>query len=124
MEPITVYYEEEKESCRKYAELFSQHDKVTCRKISEWSEENILYEENQRVGFLFESEREKVPAAVLQVIRRLVMKKAGKCFVYVTGGSRELTARKEELTAVQMRQAMHKEFRQYKKYRKKVLKDN
>lgn len=172
MKSVTVYYEEQKESCRKCAELFSAYDGVVCRKISECRDEKILYEENERVGFLFESEREKVPAAVLQVIRRLIMNKTGKCFVYVTGGSRELTAlkkaclelesrgyhsmnaysryffqkyhmdpkeivlhilenlekkdgivpelaaRKDTLTTVQMRQALHQEFKQYKKYRK------
>ena len=56
MEQITVYYDEQKESCRRYAEFFNEYEEIECKKMSVYQEESIVFESNKRVGFMFESE--------------------------------------------------------------------
>lgn len=94
MQSVTVYYDDQKESCRKYAEIFAGYEYVECKKISECADKNIIFENSERVGFLFESDREMVPYSMKRVIQKIVMNKKGKYFVNVTGGSRELSAAK------------------------------
>lgn len=94
MQSVTVYYDDQKESCRRYAEIFAKYEYVECKKISEFVDRNIVFENSERVGFLFESDREKVPYIMKRVIQKIVMNKKGKYFVIVTGGSRELAAAK------------------------------
>ena len=94
MQSVTVYYDDQKESCRKYAETFAEYEDVECKKISEYADRNIIFENSERVGFLFESDKEKVPYSMRRVMRKIVMNKKGNYFVIVTGGRRELAAAK------------------------------
>ena len=44
MEQITVYYDEQKESCRRYAEFFNEYEGIKCKKMSVYQEESIVFE--------------------------------------------------------------------------------
>ncbi len=92
MKEVTVYYDDLKESCRKYAEIFRKYDQVTCKKLSVHDAGNIIFENHEWVGFIFESEDEQIPHAMKRLFQKIVMSKKGCYFVQVTGGSRELTA--------------------------------
>lgn len=92
MKAVTVYYDDQKESCRKYAEIFEGYDQVICKKLSAYDAGNIVFESNEWVGFLFESDGEQVPYKMNRLFQKIVMSKKGCYFVHVTGGRRELTA--------------------------------
>lgn len=103
MEQITVYYDDQKETCRKCAKLFEEYEEIQCKKISDYEVESIVFENNKRVGFLLESEGRKVSPAADQMIGKLVISKSGRYFVFVTGGKRELRAAMEAYNNLQTR---------------------
>ena len=103
MEQITVYYDEQKESCRRYAEFFNEYEEIECKKMSVYQEESIVFESNKRVGFLFESEGREVSPVAEKMIKKLVISKSGCYFVFVTGGKRELRAAMEGYNELQNR---------------------
>lgn len=103
MRLVTVYYDDEKGSCRQYIEAFSAYEGVICKKASEFQNQAIIFEDNDNVGFVFESTKEKIPASVRHVIERLVMNKQGRCFIAVIGGSREMIAIREANTELSRR---------------------
>lgn len=95
MRSVTIYYDDEKSICREYIEIFSEYEGITCKKVTDFGDTPIIFEDNDHVGFLFESTKEKIPSAVRHVIERLIMNKKGRCFVAVTGGRREMAALRE-----------------------------
>lgn len=103
MDSLTIYYDDNKLKCTKYAELFSKYDNVICKKASDFLNRSVIHEENENVGFLFESNMEKVPYAVSHIIWKLIMNKPGNCFVMVTGGSREISALRTARTDLERR---------------------
>lgn len=94
MEKCTIYYDDSKSSCRAAAEALSCYEEVTCKKTSEFARQTFIYEGSSNVGFIFESDKEKVPYAIKHIIWRIVMNKGGYVFVVVTGGAREFEALK------------------------------
>lgn len=94
MENCTIYYEDTKHSCQLIAEKLSGYEGITCKKASEFTRQTFIFEGNSNVGFIFESDKEKVPYAMKHIIWRIVMDKANYVFVVVTGGAREFEALK------------------------------
>lgn len=102
MYSVTIYYDD-KSVCREYIEAFSRYDGITCKRAEDYQEIPFIFEENDNVGFLFESTKEKIPPAVRYVMERLVMNKNGRCFVAVIGGRREIAALRESGTELKKR---------------------
>ena len=92
MKKLTIYYDDTKQSCRRFADEFLKYENVECRKISEYQEQRIIFADRVRIGLIFESQDGQIPAPVLHIIRRVVADKEEKHLVCVTGGRRELQA--------------------------------
>ena len=50
---------------------------VICKKASEYQNKTVIFELDNHVGFLFESENGKIPKAITHVICSTVMGKKG-----------------------------------------------
>ncbi|HIX58223.1 MAG TPA: hypothetical protein IAA45_00695 [Candidatus Blautia gallistercoris] len=92
MKQITVFYDAEKSSCRKYVEELKRYENVTCKIARDFQSEKIIFEDGKVVLFLFESEKGSIPKEIRYLISHLIMGKTEKHALVVTGGSREFNA--------------------------------
>ncbi|MGI6008044.1 MAG: hypothetical protein ACOX8E_11210 [Ruminococcus sp.] len=102
MDKLTIYYEDGKKSCQKFAEVFSQYGNVECRKASEHSARGFIFENQGKTGFLFESDDGKIPFSIMHILQRIVLDKKESHLILVSGGRRETEA------AVAAREEMQK----------------
>jgi hypothetical protein len=87
-----IFYDDKKSSCRQYAEELMKYEDVICKKASEYQNKTVIFELDNHVGFLFESENGKIPKAITHVICSTVMGKKETPILIVTGGGREIKA--------------------------------
>lgn len=90
MENCTIYYEDTNKRCRQYAEKFSAHPNIECRKISEYKEKTNIYEPNRAVGFIFYSGYGKLSYELKKIIWRIVIPEDAYLFLLVADGGREI----------------------------------
>ena len=81
MKKLTIYYDDTKQSCRRFADEFLKYENVECRKASEYQEQRIIFDDRVRIGLIFESQDGQIPASVLHIIRRVVADKEEKHLV-------------------------------------------
>lgn len=90
MNKIIIFYEDTKESCRKFAQEFAAHENIQCRKASDYAKEPIIFASNARIGLIFESSSGKIPGDIAHIIQKLVADKTKDHMILVTGGGQEL----------------------------------
>lgn len=103
MKEITIYYDDTRLSCQTFAELFSKYENVQCKKASDFVDQNMIFTNREKVGFVFESQNGKVPYAVSHIMWKLVGDKTQPYMLCVTGGSREFNAVKTAHTDLKQR---------------------
>lgn len=91
MEKCTIYYDDSLSS-REFTDMLAKYEHITCKQADEFTDYLPVYEENKKVGFIFESNKEKLPSTIKHIIGSIVMDKAGECFLFAAGGERELMA--------------------------------
>lgn len=90
MEASTVYYDEHSHKSTEIARKFSDRNPGTAIIAAGEVTDLIVYEKNEKVGFIFPSVKGKLPDSIENLIRRLVIDKQAYLFAFVVGGNHEI----------------------------------
>lgn len=95
MENSTVYYDEHSHMSTRMAEKFASRNKGV--KIVAASEvmDTIVYEKNEKIGFIFAGVKGRIPESIENLVKRLVVDKQAYIFAFVVGGDHEARVIKE-----------------------------
>lgn len=100
MDKCTIYYDDTCKSSTTYAEQLGKSMEVECKRASNYKSNQLIYEPNHIVGFIFPSDNGRIPADMNRIILRIIMNKKSYVFLFVTDGAREMKAIKSAVDSL------------------------
>lgn len=103
MDKCTIYYDDTCKSSTEYAERLKELPEIECKPASAYKSNQLIYESNHTVGFLFPSDNGRLPEHMHRIMMRIIMNKKSYVLVCVTEGAREMKAIKSAVDCLNSR---------------------